>query len=117
MTSYEQLVDSIRAFSLEWDWRQFHDPKSLLIAMMGEVGEVSELLQWLPAGGAGTLVREQPLAGRVGQELADVLIYLVQLADACGVDLVAAGEAKLAAVKLKYPVQTSAGRAPERPGE
>lgn len=113
---YDALHADIRAFADERDWRQFHDPKSLLIALMGEVGEVSELVQWLPAAGAAALVRDEPLAGRMRAELADVFIYLIQLADACDVDLITAGAEKLAANARKYPAETVRGAAPERPG-
>lgn len=113
---YDALHADIRAFADERDWRQFHDPKSLLIAMMGEVGEVSELIQWLPAAEAGSLVREEPLAQRMRDELADVFIYLIQLADACDVDLIAAGTEKLAGARVKYPIDAVHGAAPERPG-
>lgn len=122
MAEHEEKIDyaalhaDIRAFADERDWRQFHDPKSLLIALMGEVGEVSELIQWLPAAEAGALVTAEPLAGRMRAELADVFIYLVQLADACEIDLIAAGAEKLAAVCEKYPVEAVRGAAPERPG-
>lgn len=113
---YATLHADIRAFADERDWRQFHDPKSLLIALMGEVGEVSELIQWLPAAEAGALVAAEPLAGRMRAELADVFIYLVQLADACDVDLITAGAEKLAANARKYPAESVRGAAPERPG-
>lgn len=94
MSEYTELHDAIRAFSAERDWGRFHDPKSLLIAMMGEVGEVSELLQWLPAEQSRRLVATEPLHGRMAEELSDVFIYLIQLADACAVDLVPAARAK-----------------------
>ncbi|MEJ7647662.1 MAG: nucleotide pyrophosphohydrolase [Nakamurella sp.] len=113
---YDTLHADIRAFADERDWRKFHDPKSLLIAMMGEVGEVSELIQWLPSTEAAQLVRSEPLAGQMRAELADVFIYLIQLADACDVDLITSGAEKLAANARKYPAETVRGAAPERPG-
>ena len=53
MADYDELHRDIQGVCAEREWGRFHDPKSLLIAMMGEVGEVSELLQWLPADRAG----------------------------------------------------------------
>lgn len=114
MTEFSDLAAAVRHFNAERDWEKFHDPKSLLIALMGEVGEVAELLQWLPAERATALVREQPLQTKLGNELSDVLIYLVQLADVCGVDLPNAAHAKLAAAARKYPAAEFRSRAPER---
>ena len=71
----------MRAFTNERDWEQFHDPKSLLLAIVGEVGELSELFQWLPATDASDLAQEDPLKSRVAEEMSDVLLYLVRLAD------------------------------------
>jgi NTP pyrophosphatase (non-canonical NTP hydrolase) len=63
--------------------------------LVGEVGELSELFQWLPADSALQTASEEPLRTRVGEELADVLLYLVRLADVLGVDLRVAAERKM----------------------
>jgi NTP pyrophosphatase (non-canonical NTP hydrolase) len=98
----------MRAFVDERDWDRFHDPKSVLLALVGEVGELAELLQWLPADEVRALAGREPLRSRVGEEMADVLLYLVLLADVLDVDLGAAAAAKLAAAHTRYP----AGRLP-----
>ncbi|MEO5834752.1 MAG: nucleotide pyrophosphohydrolase [Nakamurella sp.] len=116
MSDLNELPAAIRAFTADRDWGRFHDPKSLLLALMGEVGELAELLQWLPADEAATLVTSEPLHARVGEELSDVLIYLIQLAGACGVDLATAATQKLSAAAQKYPVAEFRGRAPDRSG-
>ena len=108
------LAESIRKFNADRSWDKFHDPKSLLLALVGEVGELAELLQWVPAAEVSARALEEPLHGRLGEEIADVLIYLMQLADVCGVDLASAAQAKLAAAEKKYPVSDFVGRAPER---
>jgi dCTP diphosphatase len=108
------IRDRMREFSMARDWQKFHDPKSLLIALMGEVGEVAELLQWLPAETASRLVAEEPLHSRLGEELADVLIYLVRLADVAGIDLPTAALEKLAAAEGRFPVTEVRGTAPDR---
>ena len=95
MSDLEALRDAMRAFTSERDWERFHDPKSLLLALVGEVGELSELFQWLPADSAMENAKEEPLRTRVGEELADVLLYLVRLADVLNVDLRAAAENKM----------------------
>ena len=107
-----ELRAGMRAFVDERAWRQFHDPKSVLLALVGEVGELAELLQWLPADEVRALAGQEPLRTRVGEEMADVLLYLVLLADVLGVDLGAAAEAKLAAAHTRYPVVEAGGRLP-----
>lgn len=85
-----------------------------MLALVGEVGELAELLQWLPADEARERLREEPLHTRVGEEMADVLIYLVGLADQCGVDLGSAALAKISAAAVKYPTDQNRGIAPDR---
>jgi dCTP diphosphatase len=107
-----ELQAGMRAFVDERDWGRFHDPKSVLLALVGEVGELAELLQWLPADEVRALAGQEPLRTRVGAEMADVLLYLVLLADVLGVDLGAAAEAKLAAAHTRYPAAEADGRLP-----
>lgn len=114
MSDLQDLTAAMREFSRERDWEQFHDPKSLVLALVGEVGELAELVQWLPAGDAQTLVREGPRHTRVGEELSDILLYVVRLADVCGVDLAAASRRKLAAAAKRFPVGDVHGRAPSK---
>jgi NTP pyrophosphatase (non-canonical NTP hydrolase) len=117
MSDLTELRDRMRAFSAARDWDQFHDPKSLALALVGEVGELAELLQWLPADQAADRACAQPLATRLGEELADVLIYLVQLADALAVDLDVAVPRKIGLAEAKYPVRDVRGVAPDKAGD
>lgn len=103
MSDLEALRDAMREFTSERDWERFHDPKSLLLALVGEVGELSELFQWLPAESALAAAAEEPLRTRVQEELADVLLYLVRLADVLDVDLAVAAASKMAGNALKHP--------------
>jgi dCTP diphosphatase len=109
-----EIRDASRAFIADRDWQQFQDPKSILLALVGEVGELAELLQWLPAGGARDRLREEPLHTRAAEEMADVLIYLVGLADQCGVDLGSAALAKIRASAGKFPTDQHRGVAPDK---
>ena len=93
----------MRQFAAERDWQVFHDPKSVLLALVGEVGELAELFQWLPADSAADLARSEPLRTRAGEELSDVLLYLILLADVLDIDLRVAANAKLTAAARKYP--------------
>lgn len=113
-TDLLDLRDRMRRFTDERDWERFHDPKSLVLALVGEVGEVAELFQWLRAEHAADDVRLDPLRARVAEELADVLLYLVRLADVCEVDLAEAARVKLRSAEAKYPLEDARGAAPIR---
>ena len=91
----------LRAFADERDWDQFHTPKNLAMALSVEVAELVEHYQWLPTG-ADCELDEAKRAG-IRHELADVLMYLVRLADKSGVDLHAAVLEKIALNAQKYP--------------
>ena len=99
----------LRAFADERDWDQFHTPKNLAMALSVEVAELVEHYQWLPTG-ADSELDEAKRAG-IRHELADVLMYLVRLADKSGVDLHAAVLEKMALNALKYPAQQVRGDA------
>lgn len=114
MTDLTELRDAMRAFTDERDWARFHDPKSLILALVGEVGEVAELFQWLPADRAAALAREDPLHRRAGEELADVLLYLVRLADVLDIDLAAVATAKLADSAQRFEAGSVRGTAPNK---
>ncbi len=114
MSDLTDLRDGMRRFTEERDWGRFHDPKSLTLALVGEVGELAELLQWLPADEARSQLRAEPLATRVAEELSDVLLYLVRLADVLEVDLAAAASLKLASSRRRFHPEDFLGRAPEK---
>jgi dCTP diphosphatase len=103
MSDLEALRDAMREFTSERDWERFHDPKSLLLALVGEVGELSELFQWLPAESARQAATKEPLRTRAEEELADVLLYLVRLADVLDVDLRTAADRKMRQNTVKHP--------------
>jgi NTP pyrophosphatase (non-canonical NTP hydrolase) len=110
MSDLGELRHGMREFVDERDWNDFHDPKSVLLALVGEVGELAELLQWLPADAVRELAKQERLKQRLGEELSDVLLYLVLLADVLDVDLPAAARAKLADARVRYPVGTDPDR-------
>jgi len=114
MSDLTELRDRMRRFTDDRDWDQFHDPKSVILALVGEVGELAELFQWLPAGEARRLAAAEPLRTRAGEEMADVLLYLVRLADVLGIDLADAARRKITDAERRFPPATVTGRAPER---
>lgn len=99
--SLTALRDQLRAFARERDWEQFHTPKNLAMALSVEVAELVEHFQWL-ATGADAELDDAKRTG-IRHELADVLLYLVQLADKSGVDLIAAAQEKIVLNGEKYP--------------
>lgn len=109
-----ELTRLVREFSIERDWEQFHDPKSLILALVGEVGELAELFQWIPAEDAVGRFSAPSRQARAGEEIADVLIYLIRLADVLGLDLAVVTRAKLADSSRRFAVDEVHGRAPEK---
>jgi dCTP diphosphatase len=99
------LRDALRDFAVARDWRQFHTPKNLAMAMIVEAAELVEHFQWLTPEQSRTLPPEK--LAEVRDEVADTLIYLVEFADALGIDPIAAARDKIAKNAIKYP-------APER---
>lgn len=108
------IRDRMREFTRQRDWERFHDPKSLALALVGEVGELAELLQWLPSEQASRLVQSDPLHTRLGEEISDVLIYLVRLADVCGVELHDAVDIKMSSAEKRFPIDMFLGNAPRK---
>jgi dCTP diphosphatase len=102
------LTGQLRAFADERDWAQFHSPKNLAAALAVEAGEVLEHFQWLTEEQSRALPADK--RGEVADELADVLLYLLQLADKLEVDLPAAAQGKLAKNAVRYPVDKARGR-------
>ena len=109
----EQLRQEQKAFVDERDWSQFHTPRSLALALVGEVGEVCEVLQWRGDAGVapGLLDWTPDERTALSDELADVLSYVLRLADVCDIDLPAAFIDKLAKNRAKYPAEVVRGSA------
>lgn len=109
MSDLADLRDAMRMFTDERGWARYHDPKSLALALVGEVGEVAELLQWIPAEHQLERIGDPAMTARLGEELADVLLYLVRLADVAGIDLGEAARGKIQANESKHPAGTDFG--------
>lgn len=99
----DALQTRLRAFAAERDWQPFHTPKNLAMALMVEAAELAELFQWLTPEQSQAARQDPALQQRIGEEAADVLLYLLQLADHTGLDLEAAVAAKLLRNAEKYP--------------
>jgi dCTP diphosphatase len=101
------LRERLQRFADERDWDQFHAPKNLAIALSVEAAELLEHFQWLGEDESRTLAPEQ--LAKVREELADVLLYLVRLADKLGVDLGEAAWDKIERNALKFPADKARG--------
>lgn len=110
-----ELTRLMREFSDDRDWGRFQDPKSLVLALVGEVGELAELFQWLPADDATAHFADPARRTRAGEEIADVLLYLLRLADVLDIDVMAAARAKQAAARARFPPSAVRGVAPHKP--
>ncbi|MET1072345.1 MAG: nucleotide pyrophosphohydrolase [Umezawaea sp.] len=103
MNNLEDLRDALRRFAAARDWDTYHTPKNLVMALSGEVGELTDLFQWLTPEEAARAMEDPELAWNVRDELADVVHYLVRLADKLDVDLVEAAFAKLERNEKRFP--------------
>jgi NTP pyrophosphatase (non-canonical NTP hydrolase) len=101
MIEIETLQQRLREFADERDWEKYHSPKNLVMALSVEVAELQEHFQWLTA--EESLALDEETRDAVALEMADVLIYLVRMADRCGVELADAVSRKLVINAHKYP--------------
>ena len=111
----DTLLSDMDRFTTERGWERFHDPKSLILALVGEVGELAELFQWVAAEEAVEVFSAPERRQRAAEEMSDVFIYLLRLAEVLDVDLVAAASAKLTAAGARYPARAGVDTpAPEK---
>lgn len=106
--AYEDLRSRLRAFVDERDWDAFHTPKDLAMSVAIEAGELMEVLQWRDVKAVDLTADDRR---RIGEELADVVLYSMLLADKAGIDLLDAVGRKLAENARKYPAEKARGRA------
>lgn len=98
------LQQRLRSFAAERQWQPFHTPKNLAMALMVEAAELAEIFQWMTPEQSLAVRDDLALKEPIADEVADVLLYLLQLADHAGVDLPAAVERKLVKNAAKHPV-------------
>ncbi|KAE9592141.1 hypothetical protein Lal_00012975 [Lupinus albus] len=103
--SLDLLKQIMAQFAKDRDWDQFHSPRNLLLALVGEVGELSEIFQWKGEVPKGLPDWKEEEKVHLGEELSDVLLYLVRLSDICGVDLGKAALRKVELNAIKYPAK------------
>lgn len=103
----ESLKARVNQFVDERDWAQFHSPKNLAMAMIVEAGEVVEHFQWMTEQESKHLDTEKK--EQVGQELSDTFVYLLRIAEVCGIDLIEAANKKIDLNAEKYPIEKVKG--------
>jgi len=107
--SIESLRDILREFARERDWDQFHTPKNLSMALIAEAAELVEHFQWVD--GETSHLLEDKVRPSVEEEIADIFIYLVRIADKLGIDLYRAAGRKIEINARKYPADKVRGSA------
>ena len=110
-TCVAELKNRVLAFARERDWEQFHSPKNLSMALAAEAAELMEHFLWATPAQSRRIAREKVKGAKIAEELADVVIYALEFANATGLDLAGAIEKKMAANAKKYPVDKARGRA------
>lgn len=105
-----ELQAELRHFAAERDWQPFHTPKNLSTALMVEAAELAEIFQWMTPDESRLAHRDAGTRERIGAEVADVLLYLLQVADHSEIDLAQAVRSKLARNALKYPAKHAIAR-------
>jgi NTP pyrophosphatase (non-canonical NTP hydrolase) len=122
MSDLKPLTSALLAFRDARDWQQFHSLRNLIVSLNLEAGELLELTQWLRDDEVEALPADPVRAEALRDECADILLYLLLIADKVGIDLIAAGRAKLDKNAAKYPVDRARGsrakydRLPAAPG-
>jgi dCTP diphosphatase len=107
VTELESLREQLDDFAAAREWDQFHSPKNLAMALAAESGELLEIFQWLTEDESRALPAEKLAAA--GEEVADILLYLVRLSGKLGIDPVAAARAKLRTNEARYPADKARG--------
>lgn len=107
MSEFEQLRQKLTQFGQERDWQQFHSPKNLSMALSVEVAELVEHFQWLSEADSYEPEKHQAIA----EEIADIQMYLILLANQLGVDIKKTVEKKIEKNKLRFPIDKVKGKA------
>lgn len=106
------LSDRLRSFAAARGWGKGHSVRNLALALAAEVGELGAELQWVDDAKVGSHLEDAAARARIADEAADVLIYLVQFANVCGIDLLAEAYAKIERNESRFPARNTADGLP-----
>ena len=109
--SFDDQISRVSKFAVDRDWEQFHSVRNLILALVGEVGELAEIVQWVSDEKINDFFGDPKNQARFEEELADVLIYLLRLASIRNIDLEGVLNKKMEINEEKYPVTKSKGSA------
>ncbi len=107
----DEIKRKIQKFASDRDWNKFHSPKNLIMALSSEVGELSDIFQWLTEEQSKKDNISEKNLELAKQEMADILIYLIRISDKLGVDLEKEVLNKIKLNEKKYPIDISKGNA------
>lgn len=110
-SSVTELTTLVRTFADNRDWQQFHTARNLVLALVGETGELAAEFQWIGDENIVSALQDADKREAVGSELADVFIYLLRLADVTGINLEEELKKKIAINEKRYPVDKAKGSA------
>ena len=103
------LSAALKQFAKDRDWHQFHSPKNLVMALTGEVGELTEIFQWMTEEQSRSATSDAKTTQQIKDELADVMLYLIRLSSVLGIDMNEAVTQKLQRNAEKYPADKVRG--------
>ncbi|MFC1721556.1 nucleotide pyrophosphohydrolase [Patescibacteria group bacterium] len=110
-TNIQELRDELAKFRDERDWKQFHDPKNLAEAISIEAGELQELFLWKDKNQVGKEMNDSGFKAKVAAELSDIIIFAINFANACDIDVTTEVNKKIDKGRKKYPVEKAKGSA------
>ena len=109
-TTVQELIKLVDDFVAERNWEPFHDPKNLSTSIAIEAAELMEHFQWLRSDQLSSIREDKEAMGQIGEELADIMAYVVSFASTMGIDISAALEDKMRKNAVKYPAERFRGR-------
>ncbi|MAI72083.1 MAG: NTP pyrophosphohydrolase [Rhodopirellula sp.] len=108
-TTLREIKQMVSQFVEERDWLQYHDPKNLVMALMSEVGELADQFRWVKNTESHALAASPDHAEEVADELADIMMFAIEFASVCNIDISAAIASKLEKNAARYPVEKAKG--------
>jgi len=107
----QKLLSKAHAFREERDWEQFHSARNVALSVVLEAAELLEIFQWKTDAESEEITKDPATHQKISDELADILLYILLMADDLDIDLIKAAEEKIKKNAEKYPIHKSKGNA------